>query len=70
MTEKPKKRKWERQHIDRIDATPEQLARAIVTPLKPQTPHYARQNTAQAATRWQLERIIPKDFAPGREGFV
>ena len=33
-----KKRKWERQRIERIDATPEQLARAIVTPLKPPDP--------------------------------
>lgn len=34
----PKKRKWERQHVPRIDATPEQLARAIVTPQKPPDP--------------------------------
>lgn len=38
MTEQPKKRKWERQHIDRIDATPEQLGKAIATPLKPPDP--------------------------------
>ena len=35
MTEK---RKWERQHIPRIDATPEQLARAVVAPLKTPDP--------------------------------
>lgn len=43
-----KKRKWQRQHMDRIDATPEQLARAVATPLKPPDP--SKRKGRKAAT--------------------